>query len=185
MDYTLKNFRNAAEERLKAATTLLDAKNRDIASRAPALRRASTRLRAQLGAYLVQVGLECWLKARILALSLSKEKSPSVVLYVERFGTLGQDGRKRSPIFDSAEGHRLTLLAQKASLERLLKDAGKPPSLMTDRCWARMTHGERPYSLRYGAEEVSIEDAQEELERGRMLENIIAINIPILGVARR
>jgi hypothetical protein len=185
MDYTLRHFRNAGSERLMAAAVLLDIDEADSPKRVVSERKRSARLRAQLAAYLVQVGLECWLKARILAMHLGREKVPAVRTYRERFGVPDRDGRKRSVLFDSAEGHGLALLARSAELERLLCAHGQPRTLMSDRIWGRMTNGERPYSLRYGAESILPDDARAELGRAQVIENLVARNIPLLWGARR
>lgn len=119
----------------------------------------------QLAAYLVQVGLECWLKARIL--------------FQAGVDTSDQYERKvpDSLIFKTSRGHNLEFLSLKAELGRLLCAEGKQPTLLEDQCWKRMSKDPRPYSLRYGTDKITLSCAREELERARLLADVLQRNI--------
>jgi hypothetical protein len=106
-------------------------------------------------AYLAQIALECAFKARILGLyhcsrlSTFKDKHPDLW----------------DKIFKGKNGHDLGGLSQEAVWPRLCITLGKE-SPLTGNVWNRIKskEPERPYSLRYGMENLSLPEAQEELD---------------------
>ncbi len=107
-------------------------------------------------AYLVHVGVECALKARILV----RARATSVT---DLRRLLPEDDWNE--LFRGSSGHDLGALAKKACLKMLLVNEDRE-SLLSAAAWARMTSADRPYSLRYGAIVVPLRDATEELEVG-------------------
>jgi hypothetical protein len=66
-----------------------------------------------------------------------------------------------SALFTSAKGHAVESLAQYLRLEQLLKAEGKsPPEAIV---WKRLSRSGRPYTLRYGSEQLSAEEAAAEV----------------------
>lgn len=137
---TLHDFRLAAIAHLAAAQRLL--------AQQEGVREAKTPATA---AYLATVSLECVLKARLLfrggfeSVEMLRDKAKSL----------------HDALFTGAKGHSVGTLALQLRLEQLLKSEGKAlPNSVT---WKRLSRSERPYSLRYGAEHLSIEDAAEEI----------------------
>lgn len=143
--FTLKRFRLAGHGHLHAARCILEA-GKTASSPVPVLALASA-------CYLVQVALECGLKARILA----------------RGGCVDVEELKRKlpkvydPLFVRKQGHDLGKLAEELGLNRLMATMGK--GLRQDDCWQRLTSSARPYSLRYGTEDVDDAMTTEEVER--------------------
>lgn len=138
-------------------TTLLDFRLASIAHLAAA-KNANARVTAgspaklaSSAAYLASVSLECVLKARILfrggfeSDDALQEKHPAVY----------------SALFKSAKGHAIGSLAEHLRLKELLSTEGK--MMPQHGVWERLTHSMRPYSLRYGAEHLSVQDADAEI----------------------
>jgi hypothetical protein len=143
--FTLDRFRLAGRGHLHAARAILDAAK--SASRPnPALALASA-------CYLVQVALECGLKARIL-----EKGGCSTVAELKR-----KQPKVYDPLFVTKQGHDLDKLAKQLGLDRLMATMGK--GWREDACWQRLTSSERPFSLRYGTEDVDDAAATEEIER--------------------
>jgi hypothetical protein len=140
MTTTLHDFRLAAISHLNAAKKVLDDPDGTAPARAPST-----------AAYLATVSLECLLKARILfrggveSDALLKDKAKPVY----------------NALFTSAKGHAVESLARELRLEELLKLEGK--TAPDPDIWKRLSHSGRPYSLRYGAEQLSAEDATAEV----------------------
>jgi hypothetical protein len=117
--------------------------------------------RPQVAAYLVHVGLECWLKARIMdmlgieTLSDLKKKRPRVA----------------DRLFAGVSGHDLDELAKQAALPRLL--AAKGAADVIGDVWLRMCGTERPYSLRYGAASVDRKQAEAELKVAQRVQDVL------------
>lgn len=143
--YTLDRFRLAGHGHLHGARCIL-AEDTATSGPVPALARASA-------SYLGHVALECALKVRILEkggyadVEELKEKHPKV------YGRL----------FTTKHGHDLDRLAKELGVEGLLATMGK--GWRDDECWKRLSSSERPYSLRYGIEDVDDASVTEELER--------------------
>lgn len=107
--------------------------------------------RSHLAGYLGHVALECYLKAWILVPfggCQEKFKSAHPVPYRKYFG--------------SSDGHDLSKLITDAAIARKISSVGTA-NPCSGAVWARMTHGARPYSLRYREEAVSKPKVQEEL----------------------
>jgi hypothetical protein len=118
--------------------------------------------------YLAHLALECSLKARILEMA----KVSTVDEFVSRQGP--ETGKR---IFSTKAGHSLDLLAEQASVRRLLVASGSTPALLDDSApWRRLNGPDRPYSLRYGAERVAPRDARVEVELVQQLMGILEEN---------
>jgi hypothetical protein len=137
---SLHDFRLAAISHLAAAKKVLDAPDEKAPAKTPST-----------AAYLATVSLECVLKARILF----RGGCESVEKLREKHA------RVYRALFTSAEGHAVESLAQHLRLEELLKSEGKGAPQAD--IWKRLSHSERPYSLRYGSEHLSVEDAAAEV----------------------
>jgi hypothetical protein len=112
--------------------------------------------------YLSHVTLECALKLRILRKNGAK--------HIDDLRRLLPD-RIVDSLFNGATGHDLHHLAKTASIERFLAANGKA-ALLHQPEWKAMA-GQRPYSLRYGSEAVSNEDAKRQVDFAANLTNLI------------
>jgi len=143
--FTLERFRLAGHGHLHGARCILEAA-KTASGPVPALALASA-------CYLVQVALECGIKARIL----------------ERGGCTSVEELKRKqpkvydPLFVTKQGHDLDKLAKQLGVDRLMATMGR--GWREDDCWQRLTSSERPFSLRYGTENIDDAVATEEVER--------------------
>lgn len=100
------------------------------------LDRASFPLEA---AYLSSVALECCLKVRIMKKNQIKETNRI------------PQGHQLFDLFNTAKGH---------NFEVLLQYSGETKA--QTRIWSRITHSDRPYSLRYSEEKLNHTQSQEE-----------------------
>lgn len=151
-----------------------------LASAHHVLSKATGRARSDVvpvsAAYLVHVGLECVLKARLLY----------------RGGCASAEDLKRKlpkvydAYFRGSRGHKLDTLAQDLNLPRLMQTEGKP--WVEDECWTRLGDTQRPYSLRYGSEDVDATSVAQELQRAdEITEAVLAgtRSVPLSGAQRR
>lgn len=140
MTTSLHDFRLAAISHLAAAKKVLDATDKMPPAKNPAT-----------AAYLATVSLECLLKARILFRGGFENVEKLRVKQANVYRAL----------FASARGHAVEVLAQYLRLEALLKSEGRLAP--QEGIWKRMAHSDRPYSLRYGSEHLSVEEAAAEV----------------------
>ena len=149
--WTLERFRRSGRSHIDGAQHLL--------KEVQAIRSPDAGIRLGSAAYLAHVALECVLKARLL----SRNACASA-----------EDLQRKHPnvyaaLFSGKLGHNLQFIADKLRLPELMRVEGKP--WVDDDCWNRIASSKRPYSLRYGAEDVSSGAVEEELQRS---EEIIA-----------
>src|SRR5262249_54739795 len=103
-------------------------------------------------------GLECSMKARIMALagvttlSELKRRQPQVAVL----------------LFSGTSGHDLDTLAREARVAGLLEADGYK-HVLNSHVWQVMCNRNRPYSLRYGSETIGRKQAAAELEMARNL----------------
>lgn len=133
---------------------------------------SSHRRNPSTAAYLATVSLECVLKARILYRANIENDD---------------DLRRKLPdvhrkLFTGASGHAVGTLAQHLRLEELLKLEGK--SLPDHSVWTRLCHAGRPYSLRYGVEDLSVEEALAEVRAVESLHEPLLSGLRFKGAAR-
>jgi hypothetical protein len=112
-------------------------------------------------AYLASISLECSIKARLL--------------YRGGFENVDDLQLKQPAIFkalfSSKHGHDLQKLADNIRLPSLVGLEGKIWN--DDDVWKRMASSGRPYSLRYGSEELTSDDAKAEVHRARELSGML------------
>lgn len=155
--WTLEKFRRAGQSHLESAEYVL--------SKVPAGGRKSPALIPASAAYLAHVALECGMKARLLArggyasVDALKEKAPQVY----------------AALFKGSNGHNLAILADQLRIKEILALNGK--HWISDACWTRIASSERPYSLRYGAEQIDRAKVAEELKRASELLDVLLIGI--------
>lgn len=156
MTTKLHDFRLASHGHLAGAKAILGDENTSRSGSPPAKLPTSA-------AYLASVALECSIKARLLfrggfqSDDALKEKQPSV----------------HKALFKSKEGHDLGKLASELRLVNLLGADGR--TWQEDKVWKRMSSPERPYSLRYGGEHLTAEDAEAEVARvGELSETLLS-----------
>lgn len=115
--------------------------------------------------YLAHVALECGIKARLLyrggVFSIDDLQSKQPRVY--------------ETLFRSRTGHDLAQLASEVNLAGVMAAEGKP--LNQDACWRRMTAPTRPYSLRYGAENVEETHVKEEVNRSNDILDVVLSGI--------
>jgi len=149
---SLHDFRLAAISHLAAARKVLDAATETDPAKTPTT-----------AAYLATVSLECLLKARILLRggceSVEKLREKQAAVY--------------AALFTGARGHAVEALAQHLRLDQLLRSEGK--AAPQSDIWKRLSHVERPYSLRYGSEHLSKDDAAAELAE------VTSLHAPLLA----
>ena len=149
MATTLSHFRAAAEAHLHIASA-------QIVGTPPSRTPGAI-------AYLSSVALECSLKALIL-------KHMGAV----DLGDLrNRQPRIHSRLFSSRTGHQLDQLAAQANLARYL--GGDSPQMKAPHVWRRMCGQDRPYSVRYGFEEVNEDDALAEREEAKRLHSEVKL----------
>jgi hypothetical protein len=142
---TLETFRRSCRSHFESAQHVL--------GRASAAGSHESHVRPCTAAYLAHVALECVLKAHLLyrggcaSVGHLQSKNPSTY----------------SALFQGRRGHNLQVLADKLGLPRLLRIEGK--AWVDDECWKRISSDARPYSLRYGEEDVSCKEVEQELKR--------------------
>jgi len=113
--------------------------------------------------YLSHVALECALKRRILIINRAAH-----VDELKRY--LGQEDFYR--LFSGTTGHNLHCLEETAGLRRYLTASGNE-ALLAHRAWRNMGR-ERPFSLRYGFETVTLHNAKDEVQfAGRLVDLIL------------
>ncbi len=113
--------------------------------------------------YLSHVALECALKRRILIINRAAHVND-----LKRY--LVQEDFDR--LFSGTTGHNLHRLEGTARLRRYLTASGNE-ALLTHRAWRNMGR-ERPYSLRYGFETVTLHNAKDEVQfAGRLVDLIL------------
>ena len=78
-------------------------------------------------------------------------------------------------IFRGKDGHRIDVLADQSRLRALLVANS---TKLDDELWARMCHKHRPYSARYGSEDPSKKDAEDEV---KTTESIVGLIQKVLG----
>lgn len=140
---TRLQYYRAAQDHLGAASQLLD---------------AAAQTRPQVACYLVQVGLECAFKARLL------QEAEALRRPLEDFLT----PKEVYEFFRTSKGHNLSLLSQQVALRRALTSTGGLV-LLSEPQWTRICQEGRPYSLRYGQETVTKEDAQSAVDFAQSL----------------
>jgi hypothetical protein len=160
---SLHGLRAAALGHLHAAERVL-AVSREQPP-APSLTRVS-------GCYLAQVALECSLKAQLLFRAGC----------VDEAELQGKQPRVHEALFRSRRGHDLQLLAHNADLRGLLATEGK--AYPQGACWSRLTSAGRPYSLRYGTEDLRDDLAAEEIGLARVIAGVLLGRLGRLGAAR-
>lgn len=156
MNVRLDQFVSAARDRLAAADTVL----------------GKTGGRPQVACYLIHVATECVLKARILATA----GTPRLELLRQRMPE-----KRFAEFFEGSSGHRLGALANYVGIARFAAAEGKPEAVPTGQVWSRMCSADRPYSLRYGVEEVSRDQALAEIDLAQKLASLIISKIPGQG----
>lgn len=112
--------------------------------------------------YLSHVALECALKRRILIINRATHVND-----LRRY--LSQVDFDR--LFSGTTGHNLHRLEGTAALRRYLTASGNE-SLLAHRAWRKMGR-ERPYSLRYGFETVTLHNAKDEVKLAGRLADLI------------
>lgn len=143
--FTLDRFRLAGRGHLHGARCILQGDS-PVSGPVPAMAPASA-------SYLAHVGLECALKARILekggcaSVDELTKKHPKVY----------------DPLFTTKQGHDLDKLARDLGVEGLFRTLGK--GWREDECWKRLSSSKRPYSLRYGAEDLDDAAVAEDVAR--------------------
>ncbi len=112
--------------------------------------------------YLAHVALECALKRRILI----RNKAVHI-------GDLKRylPQREFEALFSGTAGHDLHRLQATAGLRRYLIACGHE-SLLENDAWLNMG-GQRPYSLRYGIEAVTVRDAKSQVRFAAKLADLI------------
>lgn len=158
--WTITRFKMAARGHLHAASCVFETEQGQ--QRKPETRPATVPASA---VYLAHVALECAIKARLL-----ERNGCASVKDLER-----KDPKAFKVLFRSTKGHDLPVLAKKIRLENFVKTYGKEWS--EDTCWERLSHSDRPYSLRYGAEEIAETEAQEDVARSRELADVLLSGI--------
>lgn len=163
--FTLDRFRLAGRGHLHGARCILR-KDGPSPTPVPALAPASA-------SYLAHVALECALKARILeqggctSVEELQKKHPKV----------------HGPLFTTKQGHDLERLAKELGVDRVLATMGK--QWWDDDCWKRLSSSKRPYSLRYGTEEVDDASVTEEVERCTEILEVLLAGLGRMRRARR
>lgn len=147
VDPSVEQLRRAARDHLAAATQALGESGGIPGS----------------AAYLGHVATECNLKVRLLRWY----RKPRVGAMQTALGD-----ELFSLLFHSKDGHNLAVLAEHAGLQRLL-EAERRTELLRGKVWSRMSHGDRPYSLRYGTERLARGAAGEELDVARDIDQIV------------
>lgn len=151
-DWTLERFKQAGLAHLHSASHVLRSVERDKA--APSLASASA-------TYLTHVALECLLKAKLLRRggyeNVAKLKKSLPKVYKN--------------LFRGVAGHSIEQLSDELRLRREL--AGQSDCVTNDACWVRVCSAERPYSLRYGAEELTVTEATEDVGRAEQIAHIL------------
>lgn len=164
IEWTLEKFKRAGRSHLASAEHVLNA-GAD----------GRSRIRPGTAAYLAHVALECVLKARLLyrggcaSAEDLKRKNPKV----------------HDKWFGGKHGHNLRLLAEHLRLPGLMQTEGRP--WCDDRCWGRIASDERPYALRYGAEDVTVSHVRQELDRtSQIVDAVLAgtASIPLVTPRR-
>jgi HEPN domain-containing protein len=147
-DWTLRRFKQAGQAHLHSASRIL--KSADGNNTGPALTSVSA-------TYLAHVALECLLKANLLRRggfeNVAKLRKSLPRVYEN--------------LFRGVAGHSIKQLADELRLHHVL--VGQDDSLTNDACWARVCSSERPYSLRYGAEELTVKEATEDVNRAEQI----------------
>ncbi|MEW6667616.1 MAG: hypothetical protein AB1512_20605 [Thermodesulfobacteriota bacterium] len=145
---------NANREQLRhSAQTKKDAANALVGYRQP---------HSAPAVYLSHVALECALKCRILIKNKARDIDDlKKYLPKETFDAL----------FRGPTGHDLHHLEQTAALRRYLEASGHK-TLLQKREWRDMG-GQRPYSLRYGVETVSADNAAEQVRFAAILVDLV------------
>lgn len=142
--WTLERFRRSGRSHLASAQHLLDLVKQAL---------PATHAKPHSAAYLAHVAVECALKALLLSRNGCASKEELELKHPKAHAAL----------FHGKSGHDLKRLAEHLRLGRFMGLSEKAWS--EDDCWKRIVNDDRPYSLRYGAEEVSAEAVEEELER--------------------
>jgi hypothetical protein len=143
--FTLDRFRLAGRGHLHGARCILQ-NDPPSSGPVPALASASA-------SYLVHVALECALKARILEKGGCDSVEELTKKHPKVYG----------PLFTTKQGHDLDKLAKDLGVDRLLATLGK--GWREDECWKRLSSSNRPYSLRYGTEDLDDAAVAEDVER--------------------
>lgn len=147
--WTLDRFRRAGVGHLRSAEHVLEkAKSRTVGE--PSSLPGSA-------AYLAHLALECVLKAHLLA-----RGGCASAEVLER-----RHPRVHDALFKGRRGHNLKNLADQIRIESVLNLAGAKWN--DDATWKRMAADDRPYTLRYGVEQLSPGDAENELKRASAL----------------
>ena len=141
-----KHFRHSAQSKKDAAVELVRGK----------------RVHPGPAVYLAHVALECALKLRILRKNKAHHTDDLKRLL---------PGSTFDGLFTGSRGHALHHLARTASVAQFLEAQGKS-ALLKKREWQRMA-GERPYSLRYGIERVTLAEAKSQVRFGEQLTDLI------------
>ena len=151
MTTTLNHFKAAAASHVRAAVG------------AQTLYENSTPPRALAGtiAYLSSISVECSLKSLILKAS---KVSDTDVLKKRHL-------RLYESLFQSKNGHSIDKLAIASRLSAYL---GNEAPQKNDSVWVRMCSSERPYSLRYGSESLTRQEANAELILAKKLHESIS-----------
>jgi HEPN domain-containing protein len=149
VDPTEAQLKTAARQRLAAARQVIDP------AHAP---------RPQDACYLLHVAIECALKYRILETA----HGPKRISQLKEVLT----DQKYRQLFASSEGHNLELLVGYSCLKRFLQANGQQ-ELLTGAAWKKMCKADRPYSLRYGTEQVALQDANVALELANELLKLV------------
>ncbi len=155
--WTLRKFQQASHSHLNGAQSVLE-KYTTPPRNKPALMPATA-------VYLTHVALECGMKARLLrktgcnTVSEFCKKQP--ILY--------------GKLFHSKIGHDINELSVGVNVQSLYRTDGK--TWKNDTCWKRIIKRERPYTLRYGAEAVTVTVANEEITRVSELLDVLFLGI--------
>ena len=143
--WTLEKFRRSGRSHLEGARYVLN-HVQDVRPGQPMLMPLSA-------AYLAHVALECIMKARLLYRNGCASTEDLQRKYPKVYAAL----------FQGKRGHDLDFLSESLRLPELMKLEGK--TWVDDDCWKRIASTERPYSLRYGAEDVEASKVEQELQR--------------------
>lgn len=115
-------------------------------------------------AYLIHVALECAMKLRILV-------SQRVERTDELRNSRGMDKTTFDGLFSGRSGHDLHHLAKVARLRSLLV-AKDREQLLESKAWRGMA-GDRPYSLRYGTEDITDSESEDHLKLAKEITLLI------------
>lgn len=123
-------------------------------------------IHSQSSAYLAQLALECTLKAQLLY----RAGCASATDLARQLPSLHKE------YFKGTKGHDIALLAKHLHLEKTMKLQGK--AWADDSTWERLTSAARPYSLRYGSEEPTPAEVEDDISRVQSIVHAVSSAMP-------